>query len=87
MLVGDHPEFGKFSSIICLKAVIVRVEETLGSKATEVASSAAGRADGKKLAQDLKIVGLAEDLSALGAKMAQALGKNGTRPRKIEQIA
>lgn len=86
MSVAVRQELGDFSSIVCLKALIVGVEETLGAQATEVALIAAGRSRGRKLAQDLDIVGSSESLSQLGVKIAEALGKNGTRLCKIEKV-
>ena len=85
-LAGTRPELGEFSSIVCLKSLIVGVEETLGSKATEIALIAAGRSRGKKLAQELKILGTSEDLNDISQKMAQALGKSGTRLCVINKI-
>lgn len=86
MSVGTRPELGEFSSIVCLKSLIVGVEETLGSKATEVALIAAGRSRGKKLAEELGLIGSSASLDEVGQKMAQALGKNGTRLCKIDKI-
>lgn len=85
-LAGTRPELGEFSSIVCLKSLIVGVEETLGSKATEVALIAAGRSRGRKLAQELKMIGTSEELNDIAQKMAQALGKNGTRLCVIHKI-
>ena len=62
------------------------VEETLGSKATEIALINAGRSRGKKLAEDLGLVGSSETLSNIAQKMGQALGKNGTSLCKIDKI-
>lgn len=86
MSVVTRQELGEFSSIICLKSLIVGVEETLGSKATEIALINAGRSRGKKLAEDLGLVGSSEGLSDIAQKMGQALGKNGTRLCKIDKI-
>lgn len=86
MLVGERPKLGSFSSIVCLKSLIVGVEETLGPQATEIALVAAGRSRGKRLAEELGIVSSPVDLNELATKMAQALGENGTRLCLIEKI-
>lgn len=52
MSVTTRPELGDFSSIVCLKSLILGVEQTLGTKTTEVALINAGRSRGKKLAED-----------------------------------
>ncbi len=85
-LLGKRPKLGDFSSIVCLKSLIVGVEETLGSKATEVALIAAGRSRGRMLAQELKMIGTSDDLTDIAQKMAQALGTNGTRLCIIDKI-
>ncbi len=86
MSVVTRQELGEFSSIVCIKSLIVGVEETLGAKATEMALIAAGRSRGKKLGEDLELIGSSETLSDIAQKMAQALGKNGTRLCKIDKI-
>lgn len=42
-------QLGDYSSIVCLKAIIVGMEDALGKKATAIALTAAGRNHGKKL--------------------------------------
>ena len=79
-------ELGDFSSIVCFKAVITGMEDALGEKATAIALISAGRARGKKLADDLGLTGATGDLQLAGHKLAEALGKSGTRLCKIEKI-
>ncbi len=86
MSVAVRQELGDFSSIVCFKAMIVGVEETLGVKATEAVLINAGRSRGKKLAQDLGVSCSSESLNELEAKTGQALGKYGTRLCLIEKI-
>lgn len=86
MSVAVRQELGDFSSIVCFKAMIVGVEETLGVQTTESILIKAGRSRGKKLAQDLGILGSSEALNDLAVKISQALGKHGTRLCKIEKI-
>lgn len=79
-------ELGNFSSIVCFKAVITGMEDALGDKATAIALIAAGRARGKKLAQELGLVGSNVALDVAATKMSAALGKDGTRLCKIDKI-
>ncbi len=82
-------ELGDFSSIICLKAVIVGVEEALGEKAAAIAIIAAGRKRGRQLANYLGFDSKSlekRSLQELTAKASYALGKNGTRLCIIEKI-
>jgi hypothetical protein len=77
---------GDFNSIICFRALITGMEDSLGERATAIALIAAGRARGKKLAHEL---GLAESnlsLEALGIKLNSILGMEGTRLCLIDKI-
>ena len=71
-------ELGDFNSIICFKAAITGMEEALGEKATAIALTTAGRARGKKLVQDLDLVGKSIPLDVVADKLGYALGKEGT---------
>ncbi len=71
-------ELGDFNSIVCFKAAITGMEEALGEKATAIALTTAGRARGKKLAEDLGLVGSSMSLDDAATKLKQALGKEGT---------
>lgn len=73
-----RPILGDFSSITCFKAAISGMEEALGEKATAIALIAAGRSRGKKLAQELGLVGSNLSLEDVAYKLGLALGKNGT---------
>ena len=77
---------GDFSSIVCFKAVVVGVEETLGKKAAMVALTAAGRKRGRNLVESLGLTGKGEDLDTAAQQMAAALGPDGTRLCNIEGI-
>lgn len=88
---AERKELGDFSSIVCLKAIIVGAEEALGDKATAIALISAGRQRGKKLAEDLGLVNQAGEMSLEDVlqKLTYALGKEGTRlciVDKIEQV-
>ncbi|AFZ24066.1 hypothetical protein Cylst_1807 [Cylindrospermum stagnale PCC 7417] len=79
-------ELGDFNSIACFKAVIVGIEDALGEKATAIALISAGRARGKKLAQELGFVGGLTSLEEAAEKLKLALGKEGTRLCIVEKI-
>lgn len=81
-----RPELGEFNSIVCFKAVITGMEDSLGEKATAIALIAAGRARGKKLVHELGLNNSQISLDEAGARLSQALGKDGTRLCKIDKI-
>ncbi len=87
---AERTELGNYSSVVCLKAIIVGVEEALGEKAAAIALIAAGRQRGKTLAQELDLVNKADVMSLedIAVKVSHVLGKDGTRlcvVAKIEQ--
>lgn len=81
-------ELGDFSSIVCLKAIVVGVEEALGAKAAAIALIAAGRQRGKKLAEDLELTNQADrvSLEEVTEKVRYTLGKDGTRLCIVDKI-
>ena len=79
-------ELGEFSSIVCFKAAITGMEEALGEKATAIALIAAGRSRGKNLAKELSLTGVSIEWAVIADKMDFALGVNGTRLCKIQNI-
>lgn len=79
-------ELGDFSSIVCFKAVVVGIEEALGEKAAAISLIAAGRARGKKLAQDLGIEKATGSVEHITPLIQEALGKKGTRLCIIDNI-
>ncbi|WP_413171588.1 hydrocarbon-binding protein [Anabaena azotica] len=79
-------QLGDFSSIICFKAAITGMEEALGDKATAIALTSAGRARGKKLAEELGLAGSSMSLDEAASKLNMALGKDGTRLCIVEKI-
>ena len=79
-------ELGDFNSVVCFKAAITGMEEALGEKATAIALTTAGRARGKKLAEDLGLAGSSLSLDDAADKLKQALGKEGTCLCIVEKI-
>lgn len=85
---AERVQLGSFSSVVCLKAIVVGVEEALGEKAAAIALIAAGRQRGKKLAEELNLVNKSEELSLqeVAGKVSQVLGKDGTRLCIVDKI-
>lgn len=81
-----RPELGDFSSIVCFKAVITGMEDALGEKATAIALIAAGRARGKKVADQLGLSNSSLPLDEIASKLSAALGKDGTRLCRVDKI-
>ncbi len=85
---AERTELGNFSSIVCVKAIVVGVEEALGEKAAAIALISAGRQRGKKLAEELGLANKGADLSLedVQQKANYALGKDGTRLCIVEKV-
>ena len=85
---AERTELGNFSSIVCVKAIVVGVEEALGDKAAAIALMAAGRQRGKKLAEELSLVNKGTEMSLEQVREIanQALGKDGTRLCLVDKI-
>jgi predicted hydrocarbon binding protein len=81
-------ELGDFSSVVCLKSIVVGVEEALGAKAAAIALIAAGRQRGKKLAEELGLTNKAGEMSLeeVTEKVRYTLGKDGTRLCIVDKI-
>ncbi|MFB8789170.1 MAG: hypothetical protein U7123_10040 [Potamolinea sp.] len=85
---AERHELGNFSSIVCLKAIVVGVEEALGEKAAAIAMISAGRQRGKQLAEQLGLANKSSQMSLadIQEKVAHILGKEGTRLCLVEKI-
>jgi predicted hydrocarbon binding protein len=79
-------QLGDFSSIICLKAMIIGMEDALGAKATAIALTTAGRKRGKDLVKSLGLTGTSASLEDVSARLQAALGEQGTRLCIINKI-
>ena len=77
---------GDYSSIVCFKALVVGVEDTLGVQAAGVALKAAGRKRGKELAESLGFGTSALSVDQAAAARASALGLEGTRLCCVDKI-
>lgn len=85
---AERTQLGNFSSVVCLKAIVVGVEEALGEKAAAIALISAGRQRGKKLAEELDLANKNDQISLeeVTQKVSQVLGKDGTRLCIIDKI-
>lgn len=81
-----RPTLGDFSSIVCFKALVVGIEDTIGAQAAAVSLRSAGRRRGKELATSLGFGGSAMPLSEVAAAMKAALGASGTRLCSVDSI-
>lgn len=79
-------QLGDFSSIVCLKSIITGMEDALGEKATTISLIAAGRARGKKLAEDLGLTEADVSIEEATRRLSKALGPEGTRLLVLERV-
>lgn len=84
--MSTRPALGDFSSIVCFKALIVGVEDTLGTEGAAAAFVQAGRLRGQNLASQLGLAGKAMAHADLGTALNQALGSDGTRLCRVDAI-
>lgn len=81
-----RPKLGNFSSIVCLKAIVVGMESALGSTAALAALLAAGRARGKSLVNSLGLSGKNPAPAEMASLLNAAIGENGTKLCIVEAI-
>ena len=72
-------ELGEFSSVVCFKAVIVGVEDTLGPDGAAVVFTRAGKVRGRDLVASLGLTGSNVPVEQLASLLNQAIGRDGTR--------
>lgn len=75
-----RPLVGDFNSIVCFKAVIVGVEDTLGPDGAAVVFIRAGKVRGRDLATELGVAGSSASvpIEQLATLLNAAIGKDGT---------
>ena len=84
-MTSHRAVLGDFSSVVCLKAVIVGVEDTLGEDGASVVFTRAGRVRGQQLVASLGLTGKNIPVSELAVTLDAALGKGGTRLCCVEK--
>jgi len=72
-------ELGDFNSIVCFKAVITGVEDTLGPDGAAVVFVRAGKMRGVALATQLGLAGKSVPIDQLAVALDNAVGLNGTK--------
>ena len=78
-------ELGEFSSVVCFKAVIVGVEDTLGPDGAAVVFTRAGKVRGRDLVASLGLTGSSVPVEQLASLLNQAIGRDGTRLAAVTQ--
>lgn len=81
-----RPTLTDFSSIVCFRALVVGMEETLGKPAAAVALKAAGRKRGQALVEGLGLAGKAPPSEALAGALDAAIGRQGTRLCGVHKV-
>lgn len=74
-----RPELGDYNSVVCFKAVITGVEDTLGPDGAAVVFTRAGKVRGHDLAKELSVTNSGTPIEQIAAVLDKAVGKDGTR--------
>lgn len=74
-----RPQLGDFSSVVCFKAVIVGVEDTLGVDGAAVVFTRAGKVRGHTLVRELGLTGSNPPTEQIASLLNAAIGHDGTR--------
>lgn len=77
--LDTRPTLGDYNSIICFKAVITGLEDTLGPDGAAVAFIRAGKVRGQTLAAELGLTGANVAVEEIAGALNQAIGRDGTR--------
>ncbi|MFC4455336.1 hypothetical protein [Deinococcus sonorensis] len=78
-LPSVRQELGDFNSIVCFKAVITGVEDTLGPDGAAVVFTRAGKVRGQVLATELGLAGSDIPVEQIAGALNAAIGRDGTR--------
>ncbi|MFC6592673.1 hypothetical protein ACFP81_13125 [Deinococcus lacus] len=82
----QRKELGDFSSVVCFKAVITGVEDTLGPDGAAVVFTRAGKMRGQTVVKDLGLAGSNMPVEDMAAALDKAVGKDGTRLAAIKSV-
>ncbi len=74
-----RPELGEMMSLLCFKAALIGVEDTLGEDGAAVVFIRAGKVRGNTVAQQANLVGSKAPVETLAAALDGLLGKTGTQ--------
>lgn len=78
-----RPELGDFMSIVCMKAMMVGVEDTLGMEGAGVVFTRAGKIRGQDLVKSMGLAGSNLPLDQVVSALDKAIGREGTRLAKV----
>lgn len=81
-----RPSLGDFSSIICFKALITGVEDTLSPEGAAAVFVQAGRIRGRNLAHGLGVAGQSPAPETLASLLDGAIGADGTKLCKVDAV-
>lgn len=77
---------GDFSSVVCFKAVITGVEDTLGPDGAAVVFTRAGKVRGHALANELGVAGSNVPVEQMADLLNGAIGEQGTRLTGVKSV-
>jgi predicted hydrocarbon binding protein len=77
---------GEFGSVVCFKAVITGVEDTLGTDGAAVVFTRAGKMRGHNLVRSLGLQGSNIPVEQMADKLNAAIGKDGTRLCHVKSV-
>ncbi|GGJ70397.1 hypothetical protein [Deinococcus aquiradiocola] len=78
-------ELGDFNSIVCFKAVITGVEDTLGTDGAAVVFTRAGKVRGHNLVAELGLTDSNPSIDSVAGALNAAIGKDGTRLCSVDR--
>ena len=81
-----RPTLGDYNSIVCFKAVITGIEDTLGPDGAAVVFTRAGKVRGHNLAGELGVTGTNVPTEQLADLLNGAIGKDGTRLTGVKSV-
>ncbi|MBS0660711.1 MAG: hypothetical protein JSR82_21025 [Verrucomicrobia bacterium] len=84
--MSHRPILGDFSSIVCFKALITGVEDTLSPEGAAAVFIQAGQLRGRNLATQLGVAGKAPPAGELAAMLNGAIGAGGTKLCQVDQV-
>jgi predicted hydrocarbon binding protein len=83
---GVRAQMGEFMSLVCFKAALRGVEDTLGEDGATVLLVRAGKLRGHDVAKQHGLVNSAKSLEELAGVLNGVFGANGTRLCQIQKI-
>ncbi len=85
-MTNHRSTLGDYSSVVCFKAVITGVEDTLGPDGAAVVFTRAGRVRGHNLAKELGVSNTNPSTEEITKMLDGAIGKDGTRLTGVANV-